>query len=76
MISIRHSQADQVRQADTPSSSSPPKASEYAVTTTHRRSALENPRSCWAEGRAMFMIVAPSTTINCAVHMTNSVRPK
>ena len=48
-----------------PSSSSPPKASEYAV-TTHCRSALENTRSRWAEGSAMFTIVASSTTISWA----------
>ena len=48
-----------------PSSSSPPKASEYAV-TTHCRSAMENPSARWAEGSAMFTIVASSTTISCA----------
>src|SRR5215471_13656426 len=48
-----------------PSSSSPPKASEYAV-TTHCRSALENPSARWAEGSAMFTIVASRTTISWA----------
>ncbi len=48
-----------------PSSSSPPKASEYAV-TTHCRSALENASARWAEGSAMFTIVASRTTISWA----------
>src|SRR6516165_10295949 len=48
-----------------PSSSSPPKASEYAV-TTHCRSALENPSDAWADGSAMFTIVASRITINWA----------
>src|SRR5215469_1239312 len=48
-----------------PSSSNPPKASEYAV-TTHCRSALENPSALWAEGSAIVTIVASSTTISWA----------
>src|SRR5215471_308059 len=58
-----------------PSSNSPPKASEYAV-TTHCRSALENPRSRCAEGSAMFTIVASSTTINCASPTTPRIHQR
>ena len=48
-----------------PRSSRLPKAREYAV-TTHCRSMSEKPRTCWAEGSAMFTIVASSTTISWA----------
>lgn len=52
-----------------PSSSSPPNASVYAV-ITHCRLASDIPRSRWADGRAMFTIVASSTTISCAIAIT------
>ncbi len=52
-----------------PSSSSPPNASAYAV-TIHWRESLEKPRACWADGRAMFTIVASRTTISWASPMT------
>jgi len=58
-----------------PSSSSPPKASEYAV-TTHCRSATLKPRSRWAEGSAMFTIVASSTTISCASPTTPRIHQR
>src|SRR5215471_18124082 len=58
-----------------PSSRRPPKASEYAV-TTHCRSALENPRSCWAEGSAMFTIVASRTTISWASPTTPRIHQR
>ena len=49
-----------------PSSSRLPKASEYAV-TIHWRLSLEKCSAFCAEGRAMFTIVASSTTISCAI---------
>ena len=52
-----------------PSSSSPPKASEYAVTIHWRLSSVK-PRSRCALGSAMFTMVASSTTISCAMAMT------
>ena len=58
-----------------PSSSSPPKASEYAV-TTHCRSAMENPSARWAEGSAMFTIVASSTTISWASPTTPRIHQR
>ena len=73
MISIRRrpSRSD----SRPPSSSSPPKASEYAV-TTHCRSALENPSARWAEGSAMFTIVASSTTISWASPTTPRIHQR
>ena len=50
----------------------PPKASVYAV-TTHCRSVFENPRECWADGRAMIMIVESSTTMSWAPAMTTRI---
>ena len=58
-----------------PSSSSPPKASEYAV-TTHCRSALENASARCAEGSAMFTIVASSTTISWASPTTPRIHQR
>jgi hypothetical protein len=52
-----------------PSRSRLPKASVYEV-MTHCRPSLEKPRSRCAEGRAMFTIVASSTTISCASPIT------
>lgn len=48
-----------------PKSRSPPNASAYAV-ITHCLLPSEMPRSVWAEGRAMFTMVASSTTISWA----------
>ncbi len=48
-----------------PSNSRLPKASAYAV-ITHWRLSSEKPRSAWAEGSAMFTIVASRTTISWA----------
>ena len=50
----------------------PPKASVYAV-TTHCRSEFEKPRECWADGRAMIMMVESSTTISCAPAITTRI---
>ena len=58
-----------------PSSSSPPNARAYAL-TTHSRPAPENPRARWICGRATLTMVESSTTINCAVAMTSSARPR
>lgn len=58
-----------------PSSSSPPNASVYAV-ITHWRFASDIPRSRWAEGRAMFTMLASSTTINCAIAITTSAHQR
>src|SRR5689334_13375417 len=58
-----------------PSSSNPPKASEYAV-TTHCRSALENPSALWAEGSAMFTIVASRITISWASPTTPRIHQR
>ena len=52
-----------------PSSSKLPNASAYAV-TTHCRSATEKCSAFCAEGSAMFMIVASSTIISCAIAIT------
>ena len=49
-----------------PSRSSEAKASAYAV-TIHWRLPSEKPRSACADGRAMFTMVASSTTISCAI---------
>jgi hypothetical protein len=38
--------------------------------TIHWRDSSENPRSVWADGSAMFTIVASSTTISCAMPMS------
>ena len=48
-----------------PNNSKAPNGSAYAV-TTHCRSASEKPRSCCAEGSAMFTTVPSSTTMSCA----------
>src|SRR5262249_53919880 len=58
-----------------PSSSRLPNASEYAV-TTHCRSALEKFRALWAEGSAIFTIVASRTTISCATPTTASTHQR
>ncbi len=52
-----------------PSSSRLPKVIAYEV-TTHCRWSSENPRSAWAEGRAMFTMVASRTTMSWARPMT------
>jgi hypothetical protein len=59
-----------------PTSSRLPNDSAYAV-TTHCRSLLEKPSACWADGSAMFMIVASSTSISWATATTTrtSQRP-
>src|SRR5579875_4006110 len=54
-----------------PSSSRLPNASAYAV-TIHCRSLLPKPRSCCADGSAMFTTVASSTTMSCAIETTTS----
>ncbi|GAA4294574.1 hypothetical protein GCM10023086_06850 [Streptomyces venetus] len=40
--------------------------------TTHCRLPSEMPKSAWAEGRAMFTMVASSTTMSCASAMKTS----
>ena len=57
-----------------PSSSSPPNASAYAL-TTHSRLVPEKPSAVWMCGRATLTMVASSTTISWAVAMTASARP-
>ena len=57
-----------------PSSSSPPKASAYAL-TTHSRLVPEKPSAVWMCGRATLTMVASSTTMSCAVAMTARARP-
>jgi MFS family permease len=52
-----------------PTSSRLPNDSAYAV-TTHCRSLLEKPSACWADGSAMFTIVASSTSISWATATT------
>ncbi|HEY2281682.1 MAG TPA: hypothetical protein VGI00_25255 [Streptosporangiaceae bacterium] len=52
-----------------PTSSNPPNASAYAV-MTHWRSGVEKPSARWAEGSAMFTMVASSTTMSWAIPMT------
>src|ERR1700683_5646216 len=49
-----------------PTSSRLPNARAYAV-TTHCRSLFGKPRACWADGSAMFTMVASSTTISWAM---------
>src|SRR6185437_12759074 len=44
--------------------------------TTHCRSVLENPSARWAEGSAMFTIVASSTTISCASPTTPRIHQR
>ena len=53
------------------SSSSPPNAIKYAL-TTQARLLDENPRSSWMVGRATFTIVASSTIISMPAHSTYS----
>ena len=55
-----------------PSSSRLPNASAYAV-MTHWRWSLENASASCADGRAMFTTVASSTTMSCAIAMTNRI---
>ncbi len=55
-----------------PSSSRLPNASAYAV-TIHWRWPSAKPRSRWAEGRAMFTIVASSTTMSWAIETTTRI---
>ena len=57
-----------------PSSSSPPNASAYAL-TTHSRLVPEKPSAVWMCGRATLTMVASSTTMSCAVAMTARARP-
>ena len=57
-----------------PSSSSPPNASAYAL-TTHSRLVPEKPSAVWMCGRATLTMVASSTTMSCAAAMTASARP-
>ena len=59
-----------IRSASRPQNSSRlPNDSEYAV-TIHCLSTLLNPRSRCADGSAMFITVASSTTMSCAVAIT------
>jgi hypothetical protein len=58
-----------------PSSSSPPNARAYPL-TTHSRPAPENPRARWICGSATLTTVESSTTISCAVAMTSSATPR
>src|SRR3954467_9435854 len=51
------------------SSSSPPKAIRYAL-TTHARLDAENPRSSWIDGSATFTTVTSSTIISMPAHST------
>ena len=53
------------------SSSSPPNAIRYAL-TTQARLELENPRSSWIEGSATFTMVTSSTIISIPAHSTYS----
>ena len=55
-----------------PNSSRLPNDSEYAV-TTHWRSTLVKCSACCADGSAMFMTVASSTTMSCAIAMTTRI---
>ena len=57
-----------------PSSSSPPNASAYAL-TTHSRPVPEKPSAVWMCGRATLTMVASSTTMSWAVAMTARARP-
>ena len=56
-----------------PSSSSPPKARAYAL-TTHSRPEPEKPSARWIGGSATLTMVESSTTISCAVAMTSKAR--
>ncbi len=58
-----------------PSSSSPPNARAYPL-TTHSRPAPENPRARWMCGSATLTTVESSTTMSCAVAMTSSATPR
>jgi hypothetical protein len=55
-----------------PNSSRLPNDSAYAV-TTHCRSAFEKLSACCADGSAMFITVASSTTMSWAIAMTTRV---
>ncbi len=57
-----------------PRSSSPPKASAYAL-TTHSRLLPEKCSAFWTCGRATLTMVASSTTMSWAVAMTARARP-
>ena len=57
-----------------PSSSSPPNASAYAL-TTHSRLVPEKPSAVWICGRATLTMVASRTTMSWAVAMTARARP-
>src|ERR1700716_293509 len=61
--------SDVLPDPDTPTTSRLPNDSAYAV-TTHCRSLLEKPSACWADGSAMFTIVASSTSISWATATT------
>ena len=57
-----------------PSSSRPPNASEYAL-TTHSRSVVLNRSARWIDGRATLTMVPSRTTISCANAITiNAMR--
>src|SRR6266446_4242439 len=58
-----------------PSSSRPPNASEYAL-TTHSRSVELNRSARWIEGSATFTMVVSRTTISCANAITISATPR
>src|SRR4051794_31165037 len=58
-----------------PSSSRPPKASVYALTTQDRFAGVKS-RSVWMCGRAMFTIVPSRTTMSCAALISVSARPR
>jgi len=49
-----------------PSSSRPPNARAYEV-TIHWRPLSGNPSACWADGSAMFTMVASRTTMSWAI---------
>src|SRR4051794_13724525 len=60
----------EIRSPSRPASSSrPPKAIRYALTTQARLDA-ENPRSSWIEGSATFTTVTSSTIISMPAHST------
>jgi hypothetical protein len=58
-----------------PSSSSPPKARAYAL-TSHSKPEPEKPSARWIGGSATLTMVESSTTISCAVAMTSRASPR
>jgi hypothetical protein len=57
------------------SSSRPPNAIRYALTTQASEDCV-NPRSSWIDGRATFTIVWSRMTINMPAHRTTSARQR